>query len=64
MFLIERARSYAKTKYDFVGQGSGRLKRLTVDKGLLRETESVQEMIHALLKCEVSQTIMIIAILC
>ena len=53
-YLIERARSYGKTKHDYVGTASGRLKRLTVDKGLLREAESVQEMIHALVKCDVS----------
>jgi hypothetical protein len=29
------------------------LKRQTIDKGLLRETETVQSQISALLKCEV-----------
>ena len=53
-YLIERARSYGKTKHDYVGGSSGRLKRLSVDKGLLRETESVQEIIHSLVKCDVS----------
>lgn len=38
---------------DFVRSGEGRLKRLSVDKGLLRETESVQAQIDALLKCDV-----------
>ncbi|KAI9654446.1 MAG: hypothetical protein M1831_005412 [Alyxoria varia] len=51
-YLIERARAYAKTRYDYVGGGQGRLKRLSIDKGLLRETETVQEQIQALLKCD------------
>ena len=29
------------------------MKRLTVEKGLLRETEIVQRQIHALLQCDV-----------
>ena len=33
--------------------GDGRLKKLTVDKGLLRETEEVQEQVWALLQCDV-----------
>ena len=40
---------------DFVKAGSGRLKSLTVDKGLLRETETVQEQIRTLLRCDVSR---------
>lgn len=31
------------------------MKRLTVDKGLLRETEMVQKQIWALLRCDVSR---------
>lgn len=53
-YLVERARSYGKTKQDYVGAASSRLKRLSVDKGLLRETESVQEIIGSLVKCDVS----------
>ena len=34
--------------------GEGRLKRLPIEKGLLRETESVQDQIKALLRCDVS----------
>lgn len=30
------------------------MKRLTVDKGLLRETEMIQKQIWALLRCDVS----------
>ncbi|KAI9846124.1 MAG: hypothetical protein M1838_001406 [Thelocarpon superellum] len=52
-YLLERARGYKDTRVDFVRNGEGRLKRQTVEKGLLRETESVQHQINALLKCEV-----------
>lgn len=52
-YLLERARSFRDTKTDFVRNGQGRLKRQTVDKGLLRETESVQQQIRALIKCDV-----------
>ncbi|KAJ9661342.1 hypothetical protein H2201_006534 [Coniosporium apollinis] len=51
-YLTKRAIAYASAKVDYVRGGEGRLKRLTIDKGLLRETESVQEQINALLKCE------------
>jgi hypothetical protein len=52
-YLVQRVNSYASTKVDFVRAGEGRLTRLSVDKGLLRETESVQDMIRALLRCDV-----------
>ncbi|EPQ62772.1 Bgt-3857 [Blumeria graminis f. sp. tritici] len=52
-YLSERARSFKDTKCDFVRGAATRLERLTVDKGLLRETESVQHQISALLKCDV-----------
>ncbi|OAX79873.1 hypothetical protein ACJ72_05805 [Emergomyces africanus] len=51
-YLISRASAFAETKTDFVRGGQGRLKRLTVNKGLLRETEIVQKQIHALVKCD------------
>ncbi|KAF2454215.1 ANTH domain-containing protein [Lineolata rhizophorae] len=51
-YLIQRASSYGSTKVDYVRGGEGRLKRLTVEKGLLRETESVQDQIRALLRCD------------
>ncbi|KAI9807914.1 MAG: hypothetical protein M1825_005220 [Sarcosagium campestre] len=51
-YLLERAKSYRETRVDFVRNGEGRLKRLTVEKGLLRETEAVQNQIVALLKCD------------
>ena len=52
-YLVQRTNSYASTKVDYVRAGEGRLARLTVDKGLLRETESVQDQIRALLRCDV-----------
>nr|CAH19229.1 putative epsin N-terminal homology (ENTH) family protein [Aspergillus niger] len=51
-YLIARARAFEDTKTDYVRSGQGRMKRLTVEKGLLRETEIVQHQIHALLKCD------------
>ncbi|KAF1933811.1 ANTH-domain-containing protein [Didymella exigua CBS 183.55] len=51
-YLLRRAIEYGATKVDYVRGGEGRLKRLTVDKGLLREAESVQEQIRYLLKCQ------------
>ncbi|KAF1810447.1 ANTH-domain-containing protein [Eremomyces bilateralis CBS 781.70] len=51
-YLLQRAVSYSATKVDYVRGGEGRLKRLTVEKGLLRETESVQDQIRALLRCD------------
>ena len=53
-YLIQRATCFSSTKVDFVRRGEKRLKSLSVEKGLLRETESVQEQIKALLKCDVS----------
>ena len=52
-YLTERAKSYNKTRQDFVGSAQTRLKRLPVDKGLLRECESVQAQIQALVRCDV-----------
>lgn len=54
-YLVQRVNSYGTTKIDFVRAGEGRLTRLSVDKGLLRETESVQDMIKGLLRCDVWQ---------
>ncbi|EEH04589.1 ENTH domain-containing protein [Histoplasma capsulatum G186AR] len=50
-YLVSRATAFGETKTDFVRGGQGRLKRLTVSKGLLRETEIVQKQIHTLVKC-------------
>ncbi|KAH8669470.1 ANTH domain-containing protein [Tricladium varicosporioides] len=52
-YLSERARAYRDTKCDFVRGAERRLEKMTVDKGLLRETEVVQHQITALLKCDV-----------
>ncbi|KAF2691714.1 ANTH-domain-containing protein [Lentithecium fluviatile CBS 122367] len=51
-YLLHRAIEYGSTRVDYVRGGEGRLKRLNIEKGLLRETESVQDLIHYLLKCE------------
>lgn len=39
---------------DFVRGADHRFEKLTVEKGLLRETEAVQQQIQQLLKCDVS----------
>ena len=52
-YLLERVRGFRDTKTDYVRVGAGKLKRLSVDKGLLRETEAVQNQIGALVKCDV-----------
>ena len=54
-YLMYRAKSYQKAKTDYVRAGQGRMRKLTVDKGLLRETEAVQEQIAALIKCDVGK---------
>lgn len=53
-YLTERGRAYRDTKVDWVRGKESRLEKLTVDKGLLRETEVVQHQLTALLKCDVS----------
>lgn len=50
---MERVKAYHDTKTDFVRSGEGKMRALTVDKGLLRQTEIVQAQIKALLKCDV-----------
>lgn len=54
-YLRIRAKAFGTTKIDYVRSGETRLKRLSVDKGLLRETEAVQLQIEALCRCEVWQ---------
>ncbi|KIV77904.1 hypothetical protein PV11_09680 [Exophiala sideris] len=51
-YLMERVRAYRDTKTDFVKSGAGHMRRLTVDKGLLRQTELVQDQIQALIQCD------------
>lgn len=52
-YLSERARAFRDTKTDWVRARENRLEKLSVDKGLLRETEAVQNQLTALLKCDV-----------
>ena len=52
-YLQERARAYRDTKIDWVRAKEPRLEKLSVEKGLLRETEAVQNQLTALLKCDV-----------
>ncbi|KAL7272183.1 hypothetical protein RUND412_005010 [Rhizina undulata] len=50
-YLLERARTYGDVRTDYVRSGEGRLRKLSIEKGLLREVECVQTQIEALLKC-------------
>jgi phosphatidylinositol-binding clathrin assembly protein len=52
-YLAERTRAFKDTKVDWVRAQETRLEKLSVDKGLLRETEVVQSQLTALLKCDV-----------
>ncbi|KAK7744082.1 hypothetical protein SLS53_003600 [Cytospora paraplurivora] len=52
-YLSERARAYRDTKVDWVRGKENRLEKLSVEKGLLRETETVQNQLRALLECDV-----------
>ena len=54
-YLLERVKGYRDAKTDFVRSGVGKIRRLTVDKGLLRQTEIVQDQIRALIRCDVSR---------
>ncbi|KAK4507012.1 hypothetical protein PRZ48_000746 [Zasmidium cellare] len=54
-YLLARAQAFEKSKYDHVRGGERRMKGLTVDKGLLRETEIVQDQVKALVKCDLLQ---------
>ncbi|WEW59652.1 hypothetical protein PRK78_005131 [Emydomyces testavorans] len=51
-YLRARSLAFSDTKTDYVRGGQGRLKKLTVEKGLLRETEIVQKQIRVLLRCD------------
>ena len=55
-YLHARAEAFGKARCDYVRSGDGRMKRLSVDKGLLKETEVVQDQIRALLKCDLLST--------
>jgi phosphatidylinositol-binding clathrin assembly protein len=56
-YLSERVRAYRDVKTDFVRAGVGKMRQLTVDRGLLRQTEIVQEQIRALVRCDVSHNV-------
>lgn len=55
-YLLARAKAYEKTEIDYVRSGDTRIRKLTVEKGLLRETEIVQDQIKALVKCNLLDT--------
>jgi phosphatidylinositol-binding clathrin assembly protein len=55
-YLLARAQAFAASKCDHVRSGNGRMKRLSVDKGLLRETEIIQDQIRALVRCDLLST--------
>lgn len=50
-YLLARAQAFEAAKCDFVADGQQHVKRLPVDKGLLRETEIIQMQVRALVKC-------------
>lgn len=57
-YLQVRVQTWRELKFDFASQNPGgdqvgRLKKLSVDKGLLREVEGVSRLVGALLKCKV-----------
>ena len=56
-YLLARAKAYQSTKVDWVRDGQGRLNKQTVDKGLLRETETIQKQLAQLFKCEVGPSL-------
>jgi hypothetical protein len=51
-YLLARAEAYGASQCDYVRAGEGRVKKLTVDKGLLRDTEIIQRQVGALVKCD------------
>lgn len=57
VYLTARVKAFASVKIDYVKSkadqgGQGRLRKLSIDKGLIRETESVQKLIGPLIKCK------------
>jgi len=57
-YLQVRVQAWRELKYDYAsqrpnGEQMGRLKKLEVEKGLLREVEGVSRLIGAVLKCKV-----------
>jgi phosphatidylinositol-binding clathrin assembly protein len=56
-YLSERVKAYRDVKTDFVRSGVGKMRQMTVDRGLLRQTEIVQDQIRALVRCDVSNSL-------
>ena len=57
-YLQTRVQAWKELKYDYAsqrpnGEQIGRLKKLGVEKGLLREVEGVSRLVGVLLKCKV-----------
>ncbi|KAI2469534.1 ANTH-domain-containing protein [Annulohypoxylon bovei var. microspora] len=52
-YLAERVRAFRETGVDWVRGKEQKLEKLSVEKGLLRQTEVVQHQLTALLKCDV-----------
>jgi phosphatidylinositol-binding clathrin assembly protein len=57
-YLQVRVHAWRELKYDYAsqrpnGEQMGRLKKLEVGKGLLREVEGVSRLVGVLLKCKV-----------
>ncbi|KAI1103663.1 ANTH-domain-containing protein [Jackrogersella minutella] len=52
-YLAERVRAFRETGVDWVRTKETRLEKLSVEKGLLRQTEVVQHQLTGLLKCDV-----------
>lgn len=57
-YLQVRVQAWRELKCDYaslrpIGEQTGRLKKLEVEKGLLREVEGVSRVVGALLKCKV-----------
>ncbi|KAH0161962.1 ANTH-domain-containing protein, partial [Aureobasidium melanogenum] len=50
-YLIQRAESFVDTHVDHI-RNPGRMKNLSIAKGLLRETEAIQDQIRVLIKCD------------
>jgi hypothetical protein len=50
-YLLARAQAFEAAKCDFVANGQEHVKKLTVEKGLLRETEIIQVQVRSLVKC-------------
>src|SRR5206468_1298843 len=57
IYLEEKVAVYRELKVDFTKvanvEGGGRLKKLTVAKGLLREVNTLQRQLETLLNCKV-----------